>query len=320
MVGTRYHHRDFYSRILEDEGYKNNTYLFPAFELDEDGKEVLDEGGQPISYWPERWPTPKLLERKREVTSSEGSIAWQAQYMANPSGYEGQLFKSDWLTFYTGADLLSHYGDLDYIMSVDPNVSAESRSDNTAIATIAVDRKHNDVYVLDIFAQPLDFVEQVKKLKEYGMRTQLSVGKYFLPGEQHIRKIGIESIAYQKALSLTGYTMGLPVEEVVHGRTDKVTRLLRIQPHIENGRIKFPDPEVHRDIKWWAPFLDEYLSFPRGRRDDMMDALEIALNVANLTGGGSSIPYGPGGEGFARALFNPEREGMVLNRKDWARK
>lgn len=142
----------------------------------------------------------------------------------------------------------------------------------------------------------------------------MHVGKLFLPGEQQIRRIGIESIAYQKALSATGYTMGLPVQEVIHGRTDKVTRLLRIQPHIENGRIKFPDPEEFREIKWWSSFLDEYLSFPRGRRDDMMDALEIAISVADLTSGGSSIPFGPSGGSYGRELFNPNSIGITLSR------
>lgn len=244
-------------------------------------------------------------------TTFAGTIA-NCQYMADPSGFEGQLFKSDWLTFYTDNELMGHLQDLDYVMGVDPNVSAEARSDNTAIVTLAVDRKHNDVYVLDIFAEPLDFISQVKKLRELATQTQLHIGKLFIPGNQHIRKIGIEAIAYQKALSATGYTMGLPVQEVIHGRTDKVTRLLRIQPHIENGRIKFPSPEVYRDLKWWNPFLDEYLSFPRGRRDDMMDALEIAINVADLTGGGSSIPYGPGSEGGGRGLFDPDGFGRGL--------
>lgn len=244
-------------------------------------------------------------------TTSIGSVA-NCQYMCDPSGYEGMLFRSEWLTFYSGNDLMGHLMDLDYIISVDPNITAEARSDNTAIVTIAVDRRHNDVYVLDIFAQPLDFISQVKKLRELATQTQLHIGKFFLPGEQHIRTVGIEAIAYQKALSATGYTMGLPVKEVTHGRTDKVTRLLRIQPHIENGRIKFPSPEDHRDLRWWAPFLDEYLSFPRGRRDDMMDALEIAISVADLTGGGSSIPYGPSGDNYGRNLFEPDNLGRGL--------
>lgn len=312
IVGTRYSNKDWYARMMESEGYKDNLFIFPAFKVDENKELVLDENGQPISYWPQRWSTQRLLERKQEVTSTEGSIAFSAQYMCDPSGYEGMLFRSDWLQFYTGDELMQHYGDLEYLMGVDPNISAEAKSDNTAIVTIAVDRKHNDVYLLDIFAQPLDFIDQVKKLRELATKTQLNIGKYFLSGEQRIRKVGIESIAYQKALSATGYTMGLPVQEVIHGRTDKVTRLLRIQPHIENGRIKFPDPEVHRDLKWWAPFLDEYLSFPRGRRDDMCDALEIAISVADLAGGGSSIPYGPSGDNYGRNLFEPDNLGRGL--------
>jgi len=201
---------------------------------------------------------------------------------------------------------------LDFIMSVDPNISEEAKSDNTAMVTIAVDRRHNDVYVLDIFAEPLGFVDQVKKMKEYASRTQFKVGKHYLPGEQYIRKVGVEAIAYQRSLSATGYMMGLPIEEVQHGRLDKVTRIMRIQPHIENGRIKFPDPELYPECRWYAPFLDEYLSFPRGRRDDRMDALEIAISVADLTSSGSTIPYGPGGSDDSAWRVLPMAKGRLV--------
>lgn len=87
---------------------------------------------------------------------------------------------------------------------------------------------------------------------------------------------------------------------------------MRIQPHVENGRIKFPDPELYPECRWYAPFLDEYLSFPRGRRDDRMDALEIAISVADLTSSGSSIPFGPGGEEYSWRTLSPVK-GRLIN-------
>lgn len=307
LVGTKYHSKDFYGRIEEEDEYKKNLFKFPAFKVGEDGKLVLDENKQPISYWPERWPTDKLLERQKEITYNQGSLAWNSQYMLDPSGYEGRLFKSDWLSFYNVRDDLEpKLGALEYVMAIDPNIKEDPTSDNTAIITAAVDRRRSEIYILDIYAEPLDFLLQVKKLNEYAHRINLSVGKTHLPGEQRISKIGIESIAYQRSLQQTGYLLGLPVVEVTHAKTDKTTRILRMAPHIENARIKFPDPELHQDVKWWDAFLDEYLSFPRGRRDDRMDGLEILVDITGVTSSSSSIPYGPGGDTNYRQLFEPK--------------
>lgn len=299
LIGTRYHYKDFYSRILETPSYGENVFVFPAFQLDEEGKELLGEDGEPISYWPERWPTEKLLQRKAEITYTQGSLAWSSQYMGDPSGYEGRLFKLDWLErgyYDVDTELIPKYGRLDYYMSVDPNISEEPKSDNTVVCTIAVDRVQRDIYVLDFYAEPLDFLEQVKVLHEYGTRKQLRVGKTHLPGEQYLSKIGVESVAYQKSLQRTGYTMGLPVVEVSHTKMDKITRLLRLQPHFENLRIKLPDPETTK-TRWWDEFIDEYTTFPRSRRDDMLDALEIAIEVSGIAEASSGIPWFTNPEG-----------------------
>ena len=303
-IGTRYHSRDFYTRLMEESGFKENTFMFPAFKLNEDGEEIL-ENGKPISYWPERWSTDRLLQMKEEITYNQGSIAWSAQFMNNPVGYEGRLFKTDWLQFYTVKDLEGRINSLDFIMSVDPNIKEDPKSDNTAIITAAVDRRHNEIFVLDIYAEPLEFTGQVRKIQEYANRPTLRVGKTVLPGECHISKIGVEVNAYQKSLQTTGYMLGLPIVECQQSRVDKITRILRLAPHIENARVKFPDPEVHK-CDWWDKFFDEYVSFPRGRRDDRMDALEMLVSLSDIAGSGSSIPFGPGGESFARQIFEPE--------------
>jgi len=286
IICTRWHNKDFYSRLMEQDAYKGNIHVMSAFEQDERGRLVLDENELPISYWPERWPAEKLLSVKEEI----GSLAFNCQYLNDPSGYEGLLFNPDHLTFYNPDTAIpAHLGDLDFYMALDPNIKEDPKSDNTAIITGAIDRKLRDVYILDMWAQPLGFVNQVKKLKEYGSRRWLP----YVPKEVTIRKIGIESVAYQRALQQSGYTMGLPVVEVQHTKTDKITRILRNQPHFENGRIKFPDPETH-PTNWWDDFYEEYVTFPRGRRDDRMDGLDILIEIMGLVSSGSSIPFGPG--------------------------
>jgi len=293
-VGTRYHSKDFYARLLNDEMFKNNTSMFPAIKLLKSGEYDLDEDGNMQSYWPTRWPVSKLLEMKERM----GSLAFNSQYQCDPSGYAGQLFDPEHLHFYDPMKgLLPIWGDLDFIMSVDPNITDDPSSDNTAIVTGAVDRKRGDVYILDIFAKPLDFVNQVKELMHYGKRTQLLLGDHRFESEIKISKIGVEAVAYQRSLQQTGYLSGLPVVEIKQGNVKKDIRILGIQPHVENGRVKFPDP-TKVNIPWWDAFYEEYCTFPRGRRDDRLDALEILLSMVSESFGVSGIPWGPSGDGL----------------------
>lgn len=289
-VGTRYHAKDFYSRLLEDPMYRDNTFMFPALELDEFGEYVLGEDGEPISYWPERWPTDELLKMKERM----GTLAFNSQYQCDPSGYAGRLFDPDDIQFYNPkTQLQAIWDDLDFLMAVDPNVTEDPESDNTAIITAAVDRKRGRVYVMDIYAKPLDFVNQVKELKRHATRTQVVIGDHRVSIESRISKIGVEAVAYQRSLQQTGYLMGLPVVEVKQGNRNKEIRILGLQPHFENGRIRIPDPEIMK-TNWYDAFYEEYCTFPKGRRDDMLDCLEILVSMVSGSFGVTGIPWGPG--------------------------
>jgi len=306
LIGTRYHAKDFYARMLDDAMYRDSTFMFPALELDDkgelvltpklgdDGEQMYDEDGapmaEPISYWPARWSVEELLRMKERM----GSLAFNSQYMCDPSGYAGQLFDPENLHFYNPKTLESIWGNLDFIMSVDPNATADPESDNTAIITGAVDRKRGNVYVMDMFAKPLDFVNQVAAMKKYGNKNILSVGTHTYTPEARISKIGVESVAYQRSLQQTGYLMGLPVVEIKQGNRDKEIRILGMYPHIENGRVLFPNPHGEIAISWWNDFLQEYCTFPKGRRDDRLDALEMLVRMVSSSFGVSGIPWGPG--------------------------
>jgi len=232
-----------------------------------------------------------------------GSLAFNSQYQCDPSGYAGQIFDPDHLHYYDPMnDIDAVWGNLDFIVAVDPNITEDPESDNTAIVTGALDRKHRTLYVLDIFAKPLGFVNQVKMLKQYGSRTKLSVGSKSFVGDARISKIGVESVAYQRSLQQSGYLMGLPVVEVKQGNRKKEIRILGIQPHIENGRILFPNPDVLK-VPWWEDFYTEYCGFPKGRRDDRLDALEILVSMVSGSFGVSGIPWGPTDPESRRQLY-----------------
>jgi len=63
--------------------------------------------------------------------------------------------------------------------------------------------------------------------------------------------------------------------------------MLAMQPHFENHRFKFPDRRF--GVPWWDKFESEYLSYPKGRYKDVMDALQIAFEMVVVTKKDSSM-------------------------------
>ena len=107
-----------------------------------------------------------MAERRQEI----GSVKFACLYLVDPSGLEGTLFKRDWLTFFDPSIFTESYiRGFEYYMGVDPNVSDNPESDRLAIVTIAFDRPRSNIYVLDVFAKPMDFPSQLKKIEEYGL-------------------------------------------------------------------------------------------------------------------------------------------------------
>ena len=267
-IGTRWADEDYWGYLLSksiEEGGSWVCKVYRAIENYEDPPEKWR------LLWPEAWTWESLVQRREDV----GSLMFKSLYQNDPSGLSGALFKNDWLTFYDPLILTPEFTrNFDYVMGVDPAISESPEADRTAIARIAHDVERGDIYVLDMYADRHGFPEQVKLVEEWALRRPLP----YLQLGGKIRKIGIEANAYQQALSKTAYIRMLPVIEV-RQRKNKDARMLGLQPHFESGRIKFPNPRY--GVSWWDMFEDEYLSYPRGRHDDMMDALQLAFEMVD---------------------------------------
>lgn len=284
MVGTPWSYDDYWSRLEGKSVENGGNYVvlkYPAVKNYDPDTPFEDWDMQ----WPQVWTPERMEERRREI----GSVKWNCLYLLDPSGFEGALFKGDWLTFFDPSIFNSGYiQDFEYYMSVDPNISDNPESDRLAIVTIAFDRARGNIYVLDVFAEVSDFPTQLKKIVEYAGKTRLP----FIPGEAHIRKVGIEANTWQQVVSKSAYALGLPIVEIKQKQT-KYERLVGLQPHFENGRFKFPDRRF--GVNWWDKFEAEYLSYPLGKYRDIMDALELAFTTADVVRdvGEPNFVFGP---------------------------
>lgn len=292
-IGTRWHEDDYWGKLLEKSIDKGGDWVCKIYRAIQNYDEPVNKWRV---LWPERWNAQALAKRRRDV----GSLMFKSLYQNDPTGLEGALFRSEWLSYYD-ANYFSmiHPKNFEFIMAVDPAISEDPKADRTAITTIARDLRNNDVFILDVWADRVDFPTQVRKIVEYARRTHVS-GVPF-PKPIHIRKVGIESNAYQRALYSSIYDKGLPVVEVKHSVRSKLERMLSLQPNFENGRIKLPKGF---QPNWMDKFMEEYVNYPRGRHDDILDSLEIAVSLMQPVVGHSSMGvwmgYQPTREVFPR--------------------
>jgi predicted phage terminase large subunit-like protein len=105
--------------------------------------------------------------------------------------------------------------------------------------------------------------------------------------------VNIESVHAQRFLLQEAQDRGLPVTGVDQSMT-KEDRLIQLSVPFESDRIRLinfdTDPQKGLDDRW-DELVQEWIAFPDGTHDDMLDAVELALRNINIgaTYGGEPI-------------------------------
>lgn len=251
MIGTRWSHLDLYGEILElflDSRETAFTKVYQAYL----------PGGE--SYWPTKFPIQRLDEIKSEV----GEIAFNCQYMNDPTGQAGTILRDEWLK----------YADQDYIdqamwwpmyYGVDPAFTEKRTSDYTCIAKIRA--MGNEAYFQDLIFVKTQGPDVVDLIKQHAVVDRP-------------RRIMVESNAAQVMIAQAlERQMGKPIEKGYSSK-DKVSKFRGMSAHFESGRVK-----LNPDIQSGLPYFRKcWIEFDRGH-DDALDAAYFALQAAGLTSG-----------------------------------
>ena len=142
---------------------------------------------------------------------------------------------------------------------IDLAISRSTSADYFVILTIGQD-DDGRIFILDVFRkQGVSFRDQIK--------TIISKAATWLP-----LRIGVEVNSYQAALSqeLERLTL-LPIIEITTVK-DKVLRAQQRSALVEGGRVY-----VHPSM---SEVISEFVLFPDGENDDIFDAFDFALTVA----------------------------------------
>lgn len=257
VIGTTWHEQDLYSWIMDEDNEASrdfDIYVKPAYQGNyREGK---------IAF-PEKFNWEVLDELKRQKGPSEFS----AQYLLDPIPEETAVFKSHYFQKYESWEIRGK--NLNKFMAVDPAISEQKSADYSAIVVVGVD-EFNNWYIVDLFMERCG----VERL----------IGEIFHYANKHKpMEIALEMEAYAKSLQ---YFMSeemkrrgqfLPLNEVRSTRmgNDKEYRIKSLEPRYFNGMIYHDKDDPH------TMDLEEQLrTFPRGRHDDLIDALAYINQIA----------------------------------------
>ena len=258
IIMTRWHEDDLCWRLLEREWDEREVINIPVF--NEDGSVIR----------PEKHPK-ELVEQKRRTM---GEPLFQAMYMGDPINEWGWAFKSDYFTYYDRHQIFNQYWteytkDLQVVTFIDPAISQKQHADDTSIVTIWLDKKNNEVYVID--------VRRGKMLPDEIINNVFNVVNEFRP-----QKVGIETNAYQKMLEIEirkemkKRNTFFVLEWQTSSMNKEAKILSALQPRYSNLTILHP--------KRWLNIADleaQLLKFPNAKHDDAIDALSMAVMMLN---------------------------------------
>lgn len=226
-----------------------------------------DEGPEQtytIPLWPEKWSEKAYRDRYHVLVSGGDATKWF-------TGYRNMVIDPDSAAFQKTPGFVRTVPTPEFdrwqhiVMYADPASSQDAAADYYAGVVLGWDPRRKGAVVLHKWKVREPLGERVKRY--------LDVWQHFQPHADGVE--GKHELSFREELRRTAAELGIPIQAraVNHGPdAEKVGRIAAIAPAIEVGKILF-DSALHPE------FWDEAQLFPRGKNDDLLDALEGAWHL-----------------------------------------
>lgn len=259
-IGTRWHLDDTFSVIFEKE---LKYYDVMVREVVENGKIIFPKHfSKKFDPKKKDWtsvPTENCMDYIEHLKASMPLDEFMAQYCNRPIALENQIFKKEFFKYWDRRP-----EGLYVAMGVDLAISQKTDADFTAAVVLGMDKSYR-VYVLDYIRgkwSPADIVKNIfdmqAKWKPYAVGMEIN-------GFQRTLKLAVEEEMRRRKTYF-------PVEEIRTGpEKSKENRIKSLEPFYRRG-------DMHH-AKWMdgKEMETELLTFPKGRHDDIIDAMAMAL-------------------------------------------
>lgn len=249
LVTQRSHIDDLSGHLIEKGGFKHikveaiaserTTYSFANH------RPYIREKGELID--PRRFGGKEMEERRRDL----GAAAFEAQYQQNPQPPEGNIFKLKWLNIVKKVPVFQ------YVIISGDIAGTQGRGDYSAFLVWGY---FDELwYLIAAHRDKVDLpgvVRLYRKLDEY-YAPDFTIIEQNTIGAGFISRLNELGYAHVQGLTVVG---------------DKVARAEGITPLLERKQVAFL-----KTMPLYEKFMDELLSFPSSKNDDMVDALTLAL-------------------------------------------
>jgi len=248
VIGTRWHHDDPYSRMLNDEEWVHLE--FPALQDRDQSPEDPRDIGEAL--WPDVMPADEL-----EAEKARSGRIFSALYQQRPSSEAGEIIKRANIQRYHS---LPPVADMRIMQAWDLNFGGRAKSAAASyVCGVCFGAVGSKYYLLEVVRGRWGHGENKRRVKCLRERWP------------SCEAVLIEDAASGRPLvdDLKGDVPGLVL---VPAKGSKIIRLDAVSPLFEAGQVYVP-----HSAPWVDDYVEELVTFPAGRSDDQVDATSHCL-------------------------------------------
>ena len=243
--------KDIYLADDEDASKKARQFY-------EDNEDKMLEGTKLL--WGEYWTYYDFMV----LLTNMGVKSFTQEYQNEPTDEERQIFKVEQFFYYDEGQTFSHeqfefYAGIDFAMG-------KEKGDFSAMVTLAKNRTTGVCYVVDVFNKrlhPKEFIEVIIDRVRTYQYTLIAIEA------QMAQEFFADTLGDRlQDLGYPAHTRLVPVKQ----RTRKELRIEAMSPDVHNGRIRYKKSQTE--------LIGQYEKYPMVAYDDIVDATEMAYNIA----------------------------------------